>query len=290
MSSVTTGTPGAAVRVDGTPPVRTQRVLDLDFVDDVDVAATVDRLLAPQSGDDGEPVVFTPNVDTVVRLGELEPSGAADRLRRSRYVLPDGQPIVWLSRLLGRPLRGRLAGSDLVPPLWHRIVEEGRRALVVASSPDVGDALRAELPTLAVYVPPVFDEADPDALADVVRASADLVDATDPEYVFLGISYPKQQLLGLALVDHVRGQGRRPPVFLMIGGALNMYVGLVPRAPLWVRRIGAEWFFRFVLEPRRLVRRYFVEDARFLAIAGRELWNVRVRGRAHDRTGAHEPS
>jgi N-acetylglucosaminyldiphosphoundecaprenol N-acetyl-beta-D-mannosaminyltransferase len=290
MSSATTGTPGAAVRVEGTPRVRTRRIFDLDFVDDVDVAATVDRLLAPQSGDDGEPVVFTPNVDTVVRLGELEPSGVADRLRQSRYVLPDGQPIIWLSRLLGRPLGGRLAGSDLVPPLWHRIVDEGRRAMVVASSPDVGDALRAELPSLAVYVPPVFDEADPEALAEVVRASADLVDATDPEYVFLGISYPKQQLLGVALVDHVRGRGRRPPVVLMIGGALNMYVGLVPRAPLWVRRIGAEWLFRFVLEPRRLFRRYFVEDARFLAIAGRELWNVRVRGRDHHRTGTHDAS
>jgi N-acetylglucosaminyldiphosphoundecaprenol N-acetyl-beta-D-mannosaminyltransferase len=279
MSTVISGTRGTVAPVDRTPRLTTRRMFGLDFVDDVDVAATVDRLLGPQSEADGEPVVFTPNVDTVVRLGELEPGGVADRLRHSRYVLPDGQPIVWLSRLLGRPLRGRLAGSDLVPPLWHGIVDEGRRAMVVASSSEVGDALRAELPSLAVYVPPVFDAADPDALREVVRAAADIVDAVDPEFVFLGISYPKQQLLGFELIDHVRRERRRPPVFLMIGGALNMYVGQVPRAPRWIQRIGAEWFFRFVLEPRRLFRRYFIEDARFLHIAGREVWDVQVRAR-----------
>jgi N-acetylglucosaminyldiphosphoundecaprenol N-acetyl-beta-D-mannosaminyltransferase len=255
--------------------VRTRRMFGIDFIDDVDVHETVKRLLGPQAGEEGEPVVFTPNVDTIVRLGELEASGLAERLRRSRYVLPDGQPIVWLSRLIDRPLRGRLAGSDLVPPLWRGIVADGRRAMVVASSEGVADALRAELPSLGVYVPPLFDETDSGALAEVVRGTCDLIDRTDPEFVFLGISYPKQQLLGFALIDQLRRQRRQPPVFLMIGGGLNMYAGQTRRAPAWVRRIGGEWFFRFLLEPRRLFRRYFIEDVKFLPIAARELWTAR---------------
>jgi N-acetylglucosaminyldiphosphoundecaprenol N-acetyl-beta-D-mannosaminyltransferase len=260
-------------RVDG---VRTRRLFGLDFVDDVDVQATVERLLRPQEGEHGEPVVFTPNVDTIVRLGELEPSGVADRLRNARYILPDGQPIVWLSRLLDRPLRSRLAGSDLVPPLWRRIVADGRRAVVVASSEDVAVALRAELPSLATYVPPLFDERDGVALAEVVAALSDVVDRADPEFVFLGISYPKQQFLAFALIDHFRRQGRPLPVFLLIGGGFNMYVGRTRRAPPWVRRLGAEWFFRFLLEPRRLFRRYFIEDMRFLSIAAHELHLARA--------------
>jgi N-acetylglucosaminyldiphosphoundecaprenol N-acetyl-beta-D-mannosaminyltransferase len=265
--------------------VRTRRLLGLDFVDDLSVDATVERILGPQAGRPGEPVVLTPNVDTVVRLGELEAGGIADRCRAARYILPDGQPIVWLSRLLRRPLRARLAGSDLVPPLWRRIVADGRRAMVVASSEAVASALRAELPSLAVYVPPVFDGADPRALAAVARAAAEVIDRAQPEIVFLGISFPKQQRLAFALVDHVRRRGGPTPVFLLIGGALEMYVGLVPRAPAWVRRIGAEWFFRFLLEPRRLFRRYFVEDVRFLSIAARE---VRAgRGRAPRRDARH---
>ena len=189
--------------------VRTRRLFDLDFVDDVDVQATVERLLRPQDGEDGEPVVFTPNVDTIVRLRELEPGGVADRLRNARCILPDGQPIVWLSRLMGRPLRSRLAGSDLVPPLWRRIVADGRRAVVVASSEDVAGALRAELPSLATYVPPRFDEGDRAALAEVVGAVAEVVDRAEPEFVFLGISYPKQQLLAFEDLEELEEAARR---------------------------------------------------------------------------------
>jgi N-acetylglucosaminyldiphosphoundecaprenol N-acetyl-beta-D-mannosaminyltransferase len=259
--------------------VRTRRLFGLDFVDDISVDGTVERLLGPQAGDEREPVVFTPNVDTVVRLPELESSGLAHRLRNARYVLPDGQPIVWASRLLKRPLRSRLAGSDLVPLLWRRIVAEGRTAMVIASCEEVAVPLRAELPSLAVYVPPVFDPGDPIAFADIVGATADLLDRADPEFVFVGISYPKQQLLAFALIDQLRQQSRRPPVFLLIGGSFDMYVGRTPRAPAWMQRVGAEWFFRFLLEPRRLFCRYFIEDVRFLSIVGRELRTARADGR-----------
>jgi N-acetylglucosaminyldiphosphoundecaprenol N-acetyl-beta-D-mannosaminyltransferase len=251
--------------------VGTRHLFGLDFVDDVSVDATVERLMESRASEQDEPVVFTPNVDTVVRLGELEASGIAHRLRNSRYILPDGQPIVWASRLLGEPLRSRLAGSDLVPPLWRRIVAEGRTPMVIASCDEVAEALRAELPSLATYVPPVFEPSDRSAFSDIVSATADVLDGTDPEFVFVGISYPKQQLLAFALIDRLRRQGRRPPVFLLIGGSFDMYVGRTRRAPAWLRRVGAEWFFRFLLEPRRLFRRYFVEDLRFLAIVGREL-------------------
>jgi N-acetylglucosaminyldiphosphoundecaprenol N-acetyl-beta-D-mannosaminyltransferase len=255
--------------------IHTRRLFGLDFVDDISVDATVERLLGPQAGEEREPVVFTPNVDTVVRLSELESSGVAHRLRNARYILPDGQPIVWASRLLGQPLRARLAGSDLVPLLWRRIIAEGRTAMVIASCEEVADALRTEVPSLAVYVPPVFDPGDPSAFAGIVRATAIVLDGADPEFVFVGISYPKQQLLAFALIDQLRQQGRRPPVFLLIGGAFDMYVGRTPRAPAWMQRVGAEWFFRFLLEPRRLFRRYFVEDLRFLSIVSREFQATR---------------
>ncbi len=256
---------------------RTRHLLGLDFVDDVDVEATVDRLLGPQPGE-GEPVVFTPNVDTIVRLRDLEASGLATRLRDARYVLPDGQPIVWLSRLLGRPLQARLPGSDLVPPLWRRIVAEGRRTMVVASTPEVAGRLRAELPALAAYVPPRFDVDDPDALAAVVDACAALVERDGPELVFVGISFPKQQVLAFALIDRLRRQGRAVPTFLLVGASLDMYVGRVRRAPRWVQRLGAEWLYRFVHEPRRLFRRYFVDDLRFVPLATHELRASRRNG------------
>jgi N-acetylglucosaminyldiphosphoundecaprenol N-acetyl-beta-D-mannosaminyltransferase len=289
MSTVTI--PATTVRV-----IRTRRLFGLDFVDDVSVDATVERLLGPQTGEDGEPVVFTPNVDTIVRLGELETDGLADRLRNSRYILPDGQPIVWVSRLVNQPLRARLTGSDLVPPLWRRIVADGRRAMIVASCDELASALRAEMPSVGVYVPPHFDETDPQAVAEIVQATSAVMDDCEPEFVFVGISYPKQQLLAFALIDRIRQQGRRPPLFLLIGGAFDMYVGRTRRAPEWMQRVGAEWLFRFLLEPRRLFRRYFVEDMRFLSVARHELQAVRANRRlappgtlAEDRAPRRDP-
>jgi N-acetylglucosaminyldiphosphoundecaprenol N-acetyl-beta-D-mannosaminyltransferase len=258
------------------PDVRTRQVLGFDFVDDVSIDATVERLLGPQPDDGREPIVLTPNVDTVVHMGELERSGVAYRIRNSRYILPDGQPIVWASRVLGEPLGARLAGSDVVPPLWRRLVAEDRRAMVVVSCPEVAAPLQAEMPSLGVYVPPVFEVADPVAFGEVVRAAAEVVDRTRPEFVFLGISFPKQQLLALALTDELRRRGRPLPLFLCIGGALELYVGRHRRAPRWVRRAGGEWFFRFLLEPRRLFRRYFVQDLRFLPIMRLELGAARA--------------
>ena len=251
--------------------VRTRQVLGFDFVDDVSIDATVERLLAPQPDDNREPIVFTPNVDTVVHMPELERWGVSHRLRNSRYILPDGQPIVWASRMLGEPLGARLAGSDLVTPLWRRLVAEQRRAMVVVSCPQVAAPLQADMPSLGVYVPPVVDVDDHAAFADVVRAAAEVLDRSRPEFVFLGISFPKQQLLALALIDHLRRQGKQPPVFLCIGGGLELHVGRHRRAPLWVRSAGGEWFFRFLLEPRRLFHRYFVKDLRFLPIMRLEL-------------------
>jgi N-acetylglucosaminyldiphosphoundecaprenol N-acetyl-beta-D-mannosaminyltransferase len=250
---------------------QTRHVLGFNFVDDVSIDATLERLLAPQPDDGREPIVLTPNVDTVVNMPELEGWGIGHRLRNSRYILPDGQPIVWASRMLGRPLGARLAGSDLVSPLWHRLVAEERRAMVVVSCPLVAAPLQAEMPSLGVYVPPVFDVDDPVAFAEVIRAAAEVLESSRPEFVFLGISFPKQQLLALALIDHMRRQGRQPPLFLCIGGGLELHVGRHRRAPRWVRRAGGEWFFRFLLEPRRLFHRYFVKDLRFVPIMRFEL-------------------
>jgi N-acetylglucosaminyldiphosphoundecaprenol N-acetyl-beta-D-mannosaminyltransferase len=240
----------------------------------------VDRLLTPQPTDELLPIVVTPNVDYIVRLAEPAMAPIRHDLQRSRWVLPDGQPIVWTSRLAGRPLAGRLPGSALFPPLWNEIVAQRRRAMVVAATAATAERLSGELPGLGVVVPPVFDENDHEQLAAVVRSCWKTIEEVDPEFVFIGISFPKQQRLALALIELARDRGRRPPLFLTLGAAFEMYLGLRRRAPGWVQRLGLEWFFRFLLEPTRLFRRYFVTDMKFVRLMGREA--ARVRRRGHD--------
>jgi N-acetylglucosaminyldiphosphoundecaprenol N-acetyl-beta-D-mannosaminyltransferase len=241
--------------------------------------SVVDRLLAPQPDDELLPIVLTPNVDYIVRLAEPGLAPIRADLQRSRWVLPDGQPIVWTSRLAGSPLAGRLPGSALFPPLWKAIVADGRRAMVVAATEATAERLSAELPGLGAVVPPVFDENDHEQLADVVASCWKTIEEVDPEFVFVGISFPKQQKLAMALIDRAHDQGRRPPLFLTLGAAFEMYLGLHRRAPRWVQALGLEWFFRFLLEPKRLFRRYFVTDMKFLLLMRREVARLRRRRR-----------
>jgi N-acetylglucosaminyldiphosphoundecaprenol N-acetyl-beta-D-mannosaminyltransferase len=258
----------------GPDPLATVELFGFRLVS-ADLASVVDRLVAPQPDDELLPIVLTPNVDYIVRLAEPALASIRADLQRSRWVLPDGQPLVWTSRLAGRPLAARLPGSALFPPLWSSIVAHRRRAMVVAATAATADRLRSELPGLGVVVPPVFDENDREQLAAVVQSCWKTIEEFDPEFVFIGISFPKQQKLALALIDLARERGRRPPLFLTLGASFEMYLGLHRRAPHWVQAIGLEWFFRFLLEPRRLFRRYFVTDMKFVMLMAREVARLR---------------
>jgi N-acetylglucosaminyldiphosphoundecaprenol N-acetyl-beta-D-mannosaminyltransferase len=253
------------------PYLATRRLFGFDFISDTTFEATIDRILGPQPVDDRLPLVVTPNVDDLVRLAEPAHAELAASERRARYVLPDGQPIVWTSRLLGEPLGARLPGSTLFPLLWKRLASENRRVVVVAPSARIGWRLHREHSRARVVVPPVFDADDAVAVASVVAACASAIEAVHAEFVILGISFPKQQRVALDLVARLRQARSTMPLFLLLGGSLDLYTGGTRRAPEWMQAIGLEWFFRFLCEPRRLFRRYFVTDVRFAHLFANEL-------------------
>ena len=162
--------------------------------------------------------------------------------------------------------------------MWRRIVAEQRRAMIVASNEETAAKLRRELPDVGVVVPPHFDAADPAQLAAVVRSCREVIDTVKPEFVFFGISFPKQQWVALALEEELRRTGEPMPIFLLLGGSFEMYLGTTRRAPTWMQRVGLEWFFRFLMEPKRLFRRYFVTDTRFAWLLARELVSAKFAG------------
>jgi len=247
----------------------------LPFVREASVAAMTDRLLAPQPDDGLLPLVITPNVDYIVRLAKPEMVTLRAAVRQSRWVLADGQPIVWASRAGAEPLATRLPGSAVFPELWRAIVAGRRRAVAVVAGEETGARLRAELPDLGVVVAPMVDEADEAQLLALASVCWDLIRRLEPEFVFVGISFPKQQRLALALIELARGHGKVPPLFLTFGAALDMYVGLQRRPPQLLQNLGLEWLFRFALEPKRLFRRYFLTDVRFLPMLCREMARLR---------------
>jgi N-acetylglucosaminyldiphosphoundecaprenol N-acetyl-beta-D-mannosaminyltransferase len=253
----------------------TRNLFGFNFVSDYDLTTVVDRITGPQPVDELLPLVLTPNVDYIVRLRESNMADLAEVLPRSRYVLPDGQPIVWTSRATGEPLAARLPGSTMFPAVWKRVVDERRPTVVIASTRDTAEQLRNEYPEAVAVVAPHFDADDQMHVAQVANDCLAAIRAVKAEFVFVGISFPKQQRVALSVLRRLKAAGEPLPLFLLLGGSFEMYLGQVKRAPGWMQQYGLEWFFRFVQEPRRLFKRYFITDSRFAWLFVRELLRSR---------------
>jgi N-acetylglucosaminyldiphosphoundecaprenol N-acetyl-beta-D-mannosaminyltransferase len=249
----------------------------LDFVSCGSVVEVSRRLLeGAVVADDREPMVLTPNVDIMVHLDQNPNSVEADAFRRAQYCLPDGQPLVWASRLIGRRLEARLPGSGLFADLWPRLVAERRPVVVVAPSQVVADELGGQHPMASFVVPPMFDADDAGAIDSIVNRVIELSHRCRPEFVLIGIGNPKDPRVATRLLGTWPLELGPRPVVMALGASFQLYLGHKTRAPAWVQRIGMEWFHRFLQEPRRLFHRYFIKDMAFLGIVWREFKATRL--------------
>jgi N-acetylglucosaminyldiphosphoundecaprenol N-acetyl-beta-D-mannosaminyltransferase len=188
---------------------------------------------------------------------------------------PDGMPLVWLGRWRGFPV-SRVYGPDLMLALSDRGRARHLRHFYYGSTPPVLERLRDRLqqrfPGLdvaGVHAPPFH------ALSDTeIAATAALINAARPDIVWVGLGTPKQ--------DEWVGRFRpllEAPVLVAVGAAFDFHAGMVRQAPRWMMRVGLEWFFRLLMEPRRLWRRYLLGNPRFVALVLRQWWKGRKGGR-----------
>lgn len=177
----------------------------------------------------------------------------------------DGQPLVWASHLLGTRVKARVTGIDLMEAVITRSARKGWRVFFLGARPEVvrqvTDRYRREFPQLRIagsrdgYWTSTEEEG-------VVRA----VRAAEPDVLLVAVSSPKKEHF---IREHV--ERLNVPFVMGVGGSFDVIAGVTRRAPRWVRDLGFEWFWRFLQEPRRMWRRYFVEDVRFLSVVACEL-------------------
>jgi N-acetylglucosaminyldiphosphoundecaprenol N-acetyl-beta-D-mannosaminyltransferase len=179
-------------------------------------------------------------------------------------VVPDGISVVWLSRLLGHTRISRVPGPDLMPVVCGAFAEKGYRHFLFGSADGVPERLRDELcrrnPGLNVvgtFSPP-FRPMTPEEDQEVI----DLINAAEPDILWVGLSTPKQERWMAAHLGKLR-----VPVMIGVGAAFDLNAGLKARAPLWIQSVGCEWLYRMVTEPQRLGRRYLHIVPRFLYLA-----------------------
>jgi N-acetylglucosaminyldiphosphoundecaprenol N-acetyl-beta-D-mannosaminyltransferase len=186
-------------------------------------------------------------------------------------------PLVWASRLAGTPLPERVTGASLIWSLTEAAGAAGRSVYLLGGAAGVPQRAARALSEIGgiiagAYSPPMGFDRQPDGYEEVRRR---LIEA-GPEIVFCGFGFPKQEHLIASLRDSLPGTW-----FIGCGAAVAFAAGDVPRAPEWMQRHGVEWCYRLVAEPRRLARRYLVDD---LPYAVRLLTGVlleRVRERKH---------
>jgi len=183
-------------------------------------------------------------------------------LNAAALSVPDGMPLVWLSRVLRRPLPERITGTDLILNCAELAAQRGYRMFLLGAAPGVADEaaalLESRYPGLRIvgtYSPPACDEFDPAENARII----DLIRAARPDMLFVALGTPKQERW---IYQNLEELG--VPVCIGVGGVFNFITGRIPRAPEALQQAGLEWLFRLVLEPRRLWRRYLVDDTRAL--------------------------
>lgn len=258
--------------------MKTVSLFGLNFISAASVSDVADALLSyqPVVTDTHLPLVITPNVDDVVQFNKRKNAAIAQRMPQAAFILPDGQFIVWASRLIGKPIKSRLPGSDLFPVLWKKSIARKKRIFLIAPSDAVAQPLQSEYPDLHYYVPPFFEVDNQKQFRQILETAIHKIDTLQPELVCIGIRFPKQHMLALEMIaryqQHASGNNPKPgiPLFLLLGASFEFYVGIKKRAPVFMQKTGTEWFHRFIQEPRRLFKRFFIEDLAFFPMVVKE--------------------
>ena len=208
--------------------------------------------------------------------GVSEAQGDAELMRILNEALlctPDGMPMVWMGRAQGHPSIARVYGPDLMLNICEHSVSAGFTHFFYGGSEGVpeqlADTLRARFSGLRVVgtLSPPFR---PLTAVELTALQAQVRDAR-PDFFWVGLSTPKQERFmsqHLALLPEAK-------VMLGVGAAFDLLTGRLRQAPRWMQQSGLEWFFRWTQEPRRLTRRYFVNNPLFVARALRQLAGLR---------------
>ena len=203
--------------------------------------------------------IVTANPEIV--LHSREDAAYAAAVNGADLVLADGVGDLYAARLLKTPLPERVAGSDLTPRLLARLAERGGSVFLYGARPGVaeraGDALQSAYPGLRIA------GTENGYISDETALFA-LLDKEKPDLLLLGLGAPRQELW------MAQNRQRTNAVMIGVGGLLDVFAGDIPRAPESWQRLGLEWLYRLLREPKRIKRMIRLPKILFLAARERK--------------------
>lgn len=211
--------------------------------------------------------VVTPNLDHIVRLeDDLEFQLA---YKNAELVLTDGQPLIWISKLLKKPIKEKISGSDLFPKVCELAAEKGYSMFFLGAGEGVADKaacnLQKKYPQLKIvgtYSPELGFEKDERKVVEIWK----MIHEAAPDLLIVCLGTPKQEIF---LWKNKKQLGQI--MAFGFGAAFDFEADRVKRAPKWMQKSGLEWLYRLCQEPKRLFKRYFTDAVKILPI----IWKYR---------------
>ena len=192
-----------------------------------------------------------------------ENSEILDIVNNSEFVIPDGMPLVWYSKTFKKPLMSRIAGYDLFIHYCRKINKEKMSCFFLGSRDEivVKEIIRrvrkdfSNIKVKGFYIPPFVSEIKGEINEKVI----DDINKKKPDVVWVGLSAPKQEKW---ISDNIKEL--KIGMACGIGAVFDFYSNNIKRAPIWMQKVGLEWFYRILADPKRLIKRYIIYNTKFI--------------------------
>lgn len=229
----------------------------------VQAVEAIDKLIAQRK----KAYVVTPNVDHIIKVEK-------DSLFKEIYdnadlVLTDGQPLIWISKVYKRPIVEKVSGSDLFPKVCEMAAKKGYSVYFLGAKEGVADIaatkLRQQYPNINIVgtdSPPFGFEKNTKEIERVIEK----VNNAHPDILALALGTPKQEKF-----YYQNREALDVGCALAVGASIDFAAGTVKRAPKWMSNHGLEWFYRLLKEPKRMFKRYIVDDLKIIRL----IWKYR---------------
>jgi N-acetylglucosaminyldiphosphoundecaprenol N-acetyl-beta-D-mannosaminyltransferase len=188
-------------------------------------------------------------------------------------VTPDGMPLVWALRLLGQQYATRVYGPDLMLAWCQRASDAQLSIYLYGGTEEMLQRLQQKLQLqfrhliiAGAYAPPFRELTPTEEAQDIER-----INASGANVVFVALGCPKQEYWMAHQQGHIHA------VMIGVGAAFAFHSGEVKQAPRWIMAVGLEWLYRFAVEPKRLWKRYLINNPAFILLFGVQLLKRKLR-------------
>lgn len=233
--------------------------IEIDNLTMQEALSAIDRLIQESKGS----YVVTPNVDHIVQLETNKELQAV--YKNAALILTDGKPLIWISKWYGTPIKEKISGSDLFPLLCEMASKKGYKMYFLGAKEGIAAKaakLLSErfegLNVVGTYSPPFGFEND---FIEMEKIKS-LIKMSEPDILVVGLGCPKQEKF---MYHHCKELG--VPISLGLGASFDFEAGNIKRAPRWMSNHGLEWLFRITQDPKRMAKRYLVDDRKIFDLA-----------------------